>query len=262
MVHCRSLPRTDLAAVACANKVLFAGGTLDSGSSSRVDIYDISTKVWSIAELSKPRASIVAATIGNKVFFAGGCSNIPFFWTDISNRVDIYDIVTNAWSTATLSETRIGFTATTAGSKIYFAGGWNSNPNVQYSVSPTIDVYDDIVGTWSTSTLNYPKAFHASFFKGGKIYWAGGGTYIDEPWVGNNAYTCQVEVRDLTTQTTSLTNLYAPLMYWVNSKGAFEKDGGMVLIYNITGDAPVNFEVYNIATQVWSKGILKNPLGY
>ena len=72
----------------------------------------------------------------------------------------------------------------------------------------------------------------------------------------------QVEVRDLTTQTTSLTNLYAPLMYWVNSKGAFEKDGSMVLIYNMTGDAPVNFEVYNIATQVWSKGILKNPLGY
>jgi hypothetical protein len=85
---------------------------------------------------------------------------------------------------------------------------------------------------------------------------------MDEPWVGNNVYTCQVEVIDIQTQTTSFTNLYTSLMYWVDSNGAFEGDNKIVFIYNVTSDALVHFEIYDIPTNSWTMGILSNPLSY
>jgi hypothetical protein len=254
-----SLPRTYISAVACASKVFFAGGFSSSGPSSRVDIYDIATQSWSTAELGEARIRIATATIGNKVFFAGGCSNTPFEWSGVSNKIDIYDLSTNTWSVKTLSETKIGFTATTAGSKIYFAGGWNLNPDVQYSTSANIDIYDDATGSWSTSTLNVPKGFHASIFKNGKIYWAGGGTYIDEPWVGSNVHTCQVEILDMNNQATTFTNLSSPWSYYF-WYGAFEKDDkiGFLNYDNQNNNdltSPYYFDIYNTTTNTWSLGV-------
>jgi hypothetical protein len=249
-----SLPRTDVTAVTCANKIFFGGGSSASGASSRVDIYDITTQSWSTAELSEPRTFIVAATTGNKVFFAGGCLNQTFLWSSVSNKVDIYDIAANAWSTASLSETRIGFTATTAGNKIYFAGGWNLNPVVSSSASANIDIYDDATGTWSTSVLNTPKAFHGGIFKNGKIYWAAGETYIDEPWIGNNVYTCQVEIKDINTQTTSFANLSTPTEF-VNRNGAFEKNDKIVFIYFYNQSSTWRLDIYDITANSWSIGV-------
>ena len=251
-----SLARTGISAVVCANKVFFAGGFTSSGPSSRVDIYDIATQSWSIAELSEPRIRISTATVGNKVFFAGGCSNTPFEWSGVSNKIDIYDLSTNTWSVKVLNETKIGFTATTAGSKIYFAGGWNLNPDVQNSTSANIDIYDDVTGTWSTSTLNVAKGFHMGIFKNGKLYWGGGGTYIDEPWVGSNVFTCQVETLDMNNQVTTFSNLSNPYIWfynWNSAFGKFEKDDKIGFL-NYDADS-YYADIYNTTTNTWSLGV-------
>ena len=250
-----SLPRTNISAVACANKVFFAGGTTSSGPSSRVDIYDMATQSWSTAELSEARIRIVTATIGNKVFFAGGCSNTPFEWSGVSNKIDIYDLSTNTWSVKILSETKIGFTATTAESKVYFAGGWS--PFATSSTSSIIDIYDDVTGTWSTSALNVAKGFHASIFKNGKIYWAGGGTYIDEPWIGLNVFTCQVELFDMNSQTTTFANLSAPRA-WFYWDDAFEKDDKIGFLNYDNQTSLYYADIYNSTTTTWSLGVF-NP---
>ena len=256
-----SIPRYEISTVACANKVFFAGGTTASGWSSRVDIYDVSTQAWSTAELSEPRTFIVAATTGNKVFFAGGCSNYPFYWSAVTNKIDIYDLSTNTWSVKILSETKIGFTATMAGSKIYFAGGWNLNPNVSNSTSANIDIYDDATGTWSTSTLNVAKGFHVGIFKNGKMYWAGGMTYIDEPWFGGNVYTCQVEIRDLNTGSSEAEYLFNPAYWEINyGQNAVVKDNKIIFFRHDGGVNANKFDIYDTNVNTWSIGILPDPI--
>ena len=75
---------------------------------------------------------------------------------------------------------------------------------------------------WSTSSLNIAKAFHAGIFKNGKIYWAGGDTYIDDPWMGSNEHTCGVEIKDVNSQSTTSTNLSNPID-WVDWNAHLKK---------------------------------------
>ncbi|MGI8583746.1 MAG: PKD domain-containing protein, partial [Chitinophagaceae bacterium] len=100
-----SKARAGMAVASAGNKIVFAGGQSNgcTGSwcedwgSSRVDIYDVSTNSWSIAELSAHRYGIAAIAVGNKIFFAGGeagdgANNFLY------SNVDIYDVSTNTWS--------------------------------------------------------------------------------------------------------------------------------------------------------------------
>ena len=162
----------------------------------------------------------------------------------------------NTWSTASLSEAKIGFTATTAGNKVYFTGGdlYNSGP-----ASTKIDIYDNTTNSWSTSNLNCPKAFHAAIFRSGKLYWAGGATYINyQGGIGNeDLVTCDVEIRDVNTQVSTSANLYYPK--YVNK--AFEKDNKIVFISFYTGaSAWHDFDIYDLNTDSWSVGLLPQSL--
>ena len=56
------------------------------------------------------------------MFFAGGYSNTANH-PSVSNVVDIYNTSTGIWSTATLSQARGDFSATSAGNEVFFAGG-------------------------------------------------------------------------------------------------------------------------------------------
>ena len=47
---------------------MVAGAT----GSNRVDIYNISSRKWTIAALSAPRSNIAAASVGDVALFAGG----------------------------------------------------------------------------------------------------------------------------------------------------------------------------------------------
>ncbi|HEV8273637.1 MAG TPA: PKD domain-containing protein [Chitinophagaceae bacterium] len=258
-----SIPRTNMSAIAAGDKVFFAGGTENSGNASaRVDIFNLVTQSWSTAELSQPRYYITTATVGNKVFFAGnliGNGNGGFgFPSSISVTVDIFDISSNTWSIANLSETRTGFTATAAGSKIYFAGGGDGTASGPASAK--IDIYDDATGIWSTSSLNVGKGFHSGIFKNGKIYWAGGATNIGDPWIDYNSPTCQIEIRDINSQATSFTNLSQPhdWLYW---NGAFELNNKIAFI-NSQSYSSWYFDLYDVTTNSWSIGIVNPSISF
>ena len=57
------------------------------------------------ASLSEPRSWLAAATIGDKAMFAGG---LNFNNSLSSSTVDIYDAAAGSWTTARLSEPKIG----------------------------------------------------------------------------------------------------------------------------------------------------------
>ena len=71
-----------------------------------VDIFHAKTMSWSTAKLTQPRQYIVAAATDDKIVFAGGfcspCLGQP--GTDRSNVIDVYDIASNTWKSAKMSQ--------------------------------------------------------------------------------------------------------------------------------------------------------------
>lgn len=87
-------------------------------ASDRVDIYDVSSGVWTTARLSEARYNLAAAAVGNMIIFAGGATD-----NQISRTIDIYEVSNNTWTTAQLSKPILGFvSAAAAGNKILVSG--------------------------------------------------------------------------------------------------------------------------------------------
>jgi hypothetical protein len=61
-----------LASTSSGEFVFFAGGRNATGSSDRVDIYNVTSRNWTTATLSIPRGALAATSTQNLVFFAGG----------------------------------------------------------------------------------------------------------------------------------------------------------------------------------------------
>jgi len=168
-----TLPRaygTSVAISSAGDNVFFGGGYVGSGGgaiSNIVDIYNTSTNTWSSVNLPGALTPTVATSAGNQVFFATSgmldvyntstntaiaaycpvgfsptmaasvatSSGVLAFFTN-GYRVDIYNASTNTWSIASLSLVRSGIAETSAGNKVFFAGGYNSNTD-----SSVVDIY-------------------------------------------------------------------------------------------------------------------------
>lgn len=258
--------RNAIAAVANGNKIFFGGGEYGDGTwpVDSVDIYDVSTNTWTVSHLSCAGHSIAAAAVGNKVFFAGGdqgFNGTPGI--DRAKQVDIYDLTSNTWSTAQLSETkRAGHSSVAIDNKIYFAGGevWNFSQNGNYwYVSNKVDVYDNATNTWATSSMQEGKLYFAGITSGSKIIWAGGLT-------GNHpsVYTsCAVEVKDINTGSSSIQYLFKPAEWFIDGGcNAVIKDNKIIFCRQVGTDRD-KFDIYDIGTNTWSIGILPQPIpGY
>lgn len=182
--------RTGITLATAGGYVFFAGGmyttiaktntipardTAWADAYATVDILDTQTGLMSQTILSQPRCGMAAAVVGNKVLFAGGVGWENIGGTQVERTyatVDIYDIVTKQWSSATLSVARSEIAATSVGSKAYFAGGLDTGAT---GVSKVIDVYDAATGQWSTMQLRDAKRGAAAVTRGNEIIFAGGG---------------------------------------------------------------------------------------
>lgn len=159
-------------------KVFFAGGEdvfAPSGdqTSNVVDIYDEITGQWTTENLSEGRVFLTAVRVGEKILFAGGIKKLNWSTSqfELSNRVDIYDLNTGQWSSATLSQPRAFIASAVNGKLAFFAGGW-VGPS---TVSDVVDIYDSETDTWSTASLSVPRAQAAGASVGDKVLFAGGG---------------------------------------------------------------------------------------
>ena len=182
-----------------------------------------------------------------KFFFAGG--DHGFNGTaglDRAKQVDIYDITTNTWSTAQLSNSKVvGHCAVTAGSKVYFSGGqtWLGTSAV---ATNTIDIYDNATNSWSTSGLLENRLGHTGVVVDNKIFWAGGTS------------TCSVEIKDIITNTTSVQHLFKPAFWWqgVGQQAVIKNNKIIFLRHSDSDIAPDKFDIYDIITNTWSIGVL------
>jgi hypothetical protein len=177
-----SVARTNFATVSAGGLVFFAGGCTDAINCPRhvtnsVEIYNTNTDQWSSAVLSVARANLAAASAGDFVLFAGGeyCYSINFTQVCVAlDAVDIYQISTNTWSVATLSQARTRIGATSANGLIFFAGGKTDPGNFFSSSSNVIDVFDTSSQTWSTKALSVARSDIAAAASGNNVLFAGG----------------------------------------------------------------------------------------
>ncbi len=159
-------PSTDrtasMSAASTGTKAIFAGGLSvknDSDSNytisaiDRVDIYDAVNGTFTAGPplAGGARYFLASANVGSKVLFAGGQKQIgttisgrPIFGA--SDAVDIYDSVTDTWSSGVLlpGGPRFAIVSLTLGARVIFAGGFNGS-----AASCAVDVYDSITQTWS-----------------------------------------------------------------------------------------------------------------
>jgi hypothetical protein len=157
----------------------------------------IQVQLIPVGYLSEPKSYFVAASAGNKIVFAGGWLAIG---AGYSGTADIYDITTNTWSTANLSEQyRQGMAAASVGNKIFFAGGGDNDNGF---VTSRIDIYDVSTDTWSTAELSEPKEYLAAATIGNKVYFAGGGN-----WNPDYRGLTSIDIYDNATNTWTTSNL-------------------------------------------------------
>eukprot|EP01052_Picozoa_sp_SAG31_P038823 SAG31_NODE_5260_length_2645_cov_1.747054_2_plen_275_part_00 len=187
-----SVERKKVEAVAVDSKVLLSGGEIghhppsiatshrsrSAGYSATVDIYDSATgKMRRPAELALARQYFGVASADGKAFFGGGFANDPSLKgggnLDLhakrteehrplagyrSNLVDVYNSVTENWSTTQLSTNRSNLAATSVMDRwVLFGGGTRqeARPDICGSLerSAVVDIYDTKLGTWSHECL-------------------------------------------------------------------------------------------------------------
>jgi hypothetical protein len=92
-------------------------------------------------QLSQPRCCLAATSVGNLVLFGSGYSP-----SDPSNVVDVFNVTSNTWKNATLSQVRSYLAATSVDNRYALFGGG--------SASNAVDIFDLLSGMWNTTTLS------------------------------------------------------------------------------------------------------------
>ncbi|MEM6699916.1 MAG: kelch repeat-containing protein, partial [Bacteroidota bacterium] len=189
-----NVPRAKIAAVV-HNDLLFCAGGINFDNrqeSSEIEIYNATTGASvTIATLSVARVELSAVAVGDQVLFAGGIAADDTGINEVFSTVDIYDINTQTWTQAELSEARGGMAHAVLGDKVYFAGGYKGNGQV----SNVVDVYDASTGTWTTDVISVGRAFYGGGIAfNDKVYFAGG-------LLANETTTALIDVYDPSTDT-------------------------------------------------------------
>ena len=201
-----TIARTLIDVVSYGDKVYFAGGKYgyfaDPQYTKTVNVYNSVTNTWSTLNLSTAREIGGAGAIGNKVVFAGGTGR-----TDIAGpvnmykKVDIFDAVTGARTTANLSKARSNIAVGAAGNKIVFAGGWYWDMSYNIVPSNNADIYDVTTGIWTKTTLSKKRENIAVAVVGDLIIFAGG--------TGNMGDVTNVDIYNASTNSWSV--VYMPI---------------------------------------------------
>jgi hypothetical protein len=283
-----SQARSQMAVAAAGNKIILAGGIISPDNySSRVDIYDITTNTWTIAELNEARTGIATAVLNNKIYFAGGKTKNNQY----SSVIDIYNTETNEWKTFQIDKKESLLVGAAAINKVVFAGGEIANifdetsntwsyaslserpgsygPSVEgitatvigetiffaggidnWEVQKAIDIYNVNTNIWSKSSLSEYKGFAAGIAVDKTNYWAGGHTYTGIYTLSNF-----VELRDMTTGAIIFNKLFQP-----NASFSAVKKNNLLIFFTGEGNEKNKFDIYNTESKSWSIGLLTDNI--
>ncbi len=219
--------------------VVIVNGAVTSTSCG--DRPTINANLVEIGTLSEARNQLVSATVNNKILFAGGQN-----YGGYSSRVDIYDILTNTWSTAELTaNNRMGMAVATVGNKVLFAGGMENDNGITTS---RVDIYDGSTNSWSQAELSQPRGYLAASTVSNKVLFAGGGT-----WMPNLLGSDVVDIYDNATNSWTKTNLsQGRFSLSANTIGNKVYFAGGVKGPGMGAGISTRIDIYDASTNSWS----------
>lgn len=140
----------------------------------------------------------MSIVLDNKLILAGGYNTSELTASEVTDKVQIYDLGLQTWSEAKLSKPFRGEQPVQVGSKAYFVVD-----------TDTVDVYDALSNTWSVLKLPIPQITRPVVI-GKKIYFVSTWVYLfpSSPLENNNEQPLQV----YDTETGLWTTLYAPFL--------------------------------------------------
>lgn len=112
-------------------KLVFAGGRQNptiEDCSKKADIYDLATKTWSITMMTENAFATSSIVYGTKIFVAGGDGSCG------RKGIDVYDAVSNTWSSIALNEPRAYIMSGLANGTGYWGGGYGKNSKPEVTV--------------------------------------------------------------------------------------------------------------------------------
>ncbi|MBN2296420.1 MAG: autotransporter-associated beta strand repeat-containing protein [Pirellulales bacterium] len=141
------------------------------------------------------------------------------------------------WTIANLSEGRSYLSATSAGGKVFFGGGYEGLGDYL----DVVDIYDSATDTWSTTNLSVARGDLSATSAGGKVFFGGG--------YDGSSYSDVVDIYHTAMGTWSTTNLSQKRMYLsAASAGGKVFFGGGV---SSSGYSDV-VDIYDTAMDTWS----------
>ena len=117
------------AAVGVKDLLVVAGGVdlMGTDSTDSVDVFNVTSRIWSYYRLSQPRGQLAAVVVRDCVLFAGGMVN----QTEPSCVVDVWNVTSNTWFSSlttpslvqNLSLARGGLGGGSTGIAVFYGGG-------------------------------------------------------------------------------------------------------------------------------------------
>ncbi|HRK29049.1 MAG TPA: kelch repeat-containing protein [Chitinophagales bacterium] len=204
---------------------------------------------WWGTNLTQAKAAMGVAAHGSKVYFAGGFAAPTSFGT---NKVEIYDLLTQEWTMENLSVARGYLAGATNGDKIFFAGGMEelATPPITYS---TVDIFNTQTNVWSVANLSVPRFAPAAASFGNKVLFAGGANAV----LGVTYNT--VDIYNTETEEWTTAALSEPrVAMGVAVAGGKAFFGGGFNLSTVTNKV----DIYDFATGTWTTDVLSEARGF
>jgi hypothetical protein len=169
-----SQARSYITSIAAGPAAIFFGGLLSQdadaryGESAAVDTYNSATGTWTAMTLPEGRSSAAATSDGGLAFFAGGDTYSRRQGNHPTAVVNIYNSLTNSWSSAGLSQARDDIAAAAVGDNVIFAGGGGERAE-----SDAVDIYNLVTQRWSKTTLPDANSLPTAFVLGRSVFFEG-----------------------------------------------------------------------------------------
>jgi hypothetical protein len=166
-------------AVAHNGKIYFAGGHRWISAApglqlfAHFDIYNVAAQTWEHKTIPTAKTWFGMAVVKGKILLAGGYVKVGSE-IKLTATVDVFDPVTEAWSTMQLSEARGELSVGVIGNKVWFCGGQRSY--TIWDASSRVDAYDADFNLWTQAELSTARAYTATATVGKYLICAGGYT--------------------------------------------------------------------------------------
>ncbi len=181
-----NIARHSSTAVSFNNHIIVAGGCDDKGRISSVEVLDVASRRWYIAQsLPHPRSSLKSTLIGNTLYLMGGLDHTRP--TKTVHHVDLNELIAKALSNLdtptlwqTIEDTPLEFSAPLSiGRSLLAVGGWDDRGYT----SSWIHLYQPDTRRW-VKVGDLPTARYSctcSVLPSGEVIVAGGfnGLFID-----------------------------------------------------------------------------------